>query len=150
MSHHHRHRPGNVWGTGKLTLAVRDQRGLKPELVCPGPSPVPGAMYNQQRIMMDKWQNFWSKRQLHPAWAQSSEAIQFEICMEQAHIFQHLGHVIPGGDGLKQVPRPTRHMDCVLELTQSRYDMKLDRQLLKDLDQHASKDFGGPKAFNTW
>ena len=112
--------------------------------------PVRGSLHNQQTILLRKWEAFWARRQLNPAWSQSAEPIQFAICLEQATMFQSCGHRLPDGQSLKQVPRPTRRMDCVLELIEPAHHLKPDKQLLQDLAKHASEDFGGVKPLNTW
>lgn len=111
---------------------------------------MPGSLHNQQTILLAKWAAFWSCRQLNQAWAQSAEPIQFAICLEQATMFQARGHSIPDGESLKKVGRPTRRMDCVLELIGPAHALQPNRQLLQDLANNASSDFGGVKPLNTW
>ncbi len=109
-----------------------------------------GSLHSQQQILVNKWHEFWCRRRLIPAWAQSSEAIQFAICLEHASIFLKHGHRLPDGECIKRVLRPKRHMDCVLELKEPAFGMKPNKQLLQDLEKTASRIFGGVKSFNTW
>lgn len=108
-----------------------------------------GAFYSEQYVLQVKWKEFWNLRQLKPAWANSSEAIQFSICIEKSKvIWADPKFKCCHGQPTRKLKRAVDYMDCVLELTTPCAGLEKKAELVDDVESCATQDFGG--SFKTW
>lgn len=116
---------------------------------CAGAVSLQGAFCSEQYVLHSKWSAFWNLRQLKPAWASSSEAIQLYICLEKSKVIWP-DSTFKGchGQPTRKMKRPDDYFDCVLELTVPCTELRKKTELVEDLEACATQDFGG--SFKTW
>ena len=108
-----------------------------------------GAPHDERTILTWTWRAFWNVRQQLPAWRNSSELLQFSICIEQSQIFSWSPSPLAPRATAWNDGRPLAYMDGVRELmTVVKNRLQADPTLTTALSGAASPAFGG--AYGTW